>query len=305
MDNRVTLEHSISYRRSQRPDWVKSLKPILIKLTLTILILIISGAVIVPFVWTISASFKYERDVMAYPPQFLPDDPTLENYEYLLGLNPDRQPRVSLLRSYVNSFLVTIPGVAGPLLISILSAYAFSRLRFRGRDTLFLLYLGTMIVPLQALIVPRFMMANWLNIYNSHWALIIPYLAEAYAVFLLRQTFMSIPQDLIDAARIDGATHLGVIRHVMVPASSATIAALALLLFIWRWNDFTMPLIMLNRSELYTVPMALAALTEDRVRTQTAALMAGIVISTGPLILAFIIANRQFVRSMVHTGIKG
>jgi ABC-type glycerol-3-phosphate transport system permease component len=124
-------------------------------------------------------------------------------------------------------------------------------------------------------------------------------------VFLLRQSFMSIPQDLIDAARIDGASHFGVIRHVVVPASSATIAALGLLLFVWRWNDFTHPLIMLNRRELYTIPLALSALIQDRENAQTGGLLAGTILAILPLFIIFILANRQFIRSMVHTGLKG
>jgi multiple sugar transport system permease protein len=288
-----------------RPNWVRYLRENLLKLTLTILLIAFGMLIIFPFIWTISASFKFERDVLAYPPNLIPENPTLENYEYVLGLNPDRQPRVSLLKAYGNSLMVAIPGVIGPLALAITAAYAFSRLKFPGRDALFLLYLGTMVVPIQVLIIPRFMMANWLGIYNSHWALLIPYLAEAYAVFLLRQSFLSIPQDLIDAAKIDGAGHLSIIRHVIIPASGAIIASLALLLFVWRWNDYTMPLIMLNRPELYTLPMAIAALKEDETVSRTAAMTAGIVISTMPIILAFIAANKQFIRSMVHTGVKG
>ena len=288
-----------------RPRWVRHLRENLLKLTFTILLISFGLLIIFPFIWTVSASFKFERDVLAYPPSLIPDNPTLENYEYVLGLNPNRQPRVSLLRAYGNSLLVAIPGVIGPLMLAITAAYAFSRLKFPGREALFMLYLGTMVVPIQVLIIPRFMMANWLGIYNSHWALLIPYLAEAYAVFLLRQSFLSIPQDLIDAAKIDGAGHLKIIWHVIMPASGAVIASLALLLFVWRWNDYTMPLIMLNRPRLYTLPMAIAALKEDETVSRTAAMTAGIVISTMPIIIAFIAANKQFIRSMVHTGVKG
>jgi multiple sugar transport system permease protein len=299
------IELTLINNRKYRPGWIRHLREKILKLTLTILLTVFGLAIVFPFIWTISASFKYERDVLAYPPSLIPENPTLDNYEYVLGLIPDRQPRVSLLRAYRNSLLVSIPGVIGPLTLAITAAYAFSRLKFPGRDALFLLYLGTMVVPLQVLIIPRFMMANWLGIYNTHWALLIPYLVEVYAVFLLRQSFLSIPQDLIDAARIDGAGHLKIIRHVIIPASGAVIASLALLLFVWRWNDFTMPLIMLNRPQLYTLPMAIAALKEDETVARTAALTAGIVISTMPIIIAFIAANKKFIRSMVHTGVKG
>jgi multiple sugar transport system permease protein len=298
-----TLTNFTSARRSS--NTLNSIRPKIQKATLTAFAFIFGILMIVPFIWTISSSLKPERSIFEYPPTFLPAEPTLENYEIVLGVHENIQPQVSLRDAYINSILVTIPGVIGPLVTAILAAYAFARLSFPGRDTLFLVYLGTMIVPVQVLIVPQFMIANGLNIYNTHWALIIPYLSVAYAVFLLRQSFMSIPQDLIDAARIDGASHFGVIRHVVVPASSATIAALGLLLFVWRWNDFTHPLIMLNRRELYTIPLALSALIQDRENAQTGGLLAGTILAILPLFIIFILANRQFIRSMVHTGLKG
>lgn len=293
----------IAHRKKR--SWVRDIGGTLRKTFLSFFVIFFGVLMVIPFAWTISSSFKAEREIFAYPPQFFPTEVTLDNYNIVLGLNERVRPQVSLMTAYRNSILVTIPGVLGPLMTAILAAYAFARLQFPARDFLFFLYLVTMIVPVQVLIVPQFMLANAMGIYNTHWALIIPYLSVAYAVFLLRQAFMSIPQDLIDAAKIDGAGHLGVIRHVIIPASSATIAALALLLFVWRWNDFTHPLIMLNRRELYTIPLALSALIQDRENARTGGLLAGTILAIMPLFIVFVIANRQFVRSMVHTGVKG
>lgn len=296
----------VAFLESRKTDrWKRNLGQTLQRFTLTLFVMLFGVLTVIPFVWTISSSFKPEREIFAYPPQFLPRQITTDNYDIVLGRHERIRPQVSLLNAYKNSIIVTIPGVLGPLVTAILAAYAFARIQFPARDFLFLLYLVTMIVPVQVLIVPQFMLANAMGIYNTHWALIIPYLSVAYAVFLLRQSFLSIPQDLIDAARIDGASHLGVIRHVIVPSSGATIAALALLLFVWRWNDFTHPLVMLNRRELYTIPLALSALIQDRENAQTGGLLAGTILAIVPLFIVFVIANRQFVRSIVHTGVKG
>jgi multiple sugar transport system permease protein len=285
--------------------WARDIRPKLQKTTLTLLMLVFGLLMFTPFLWMASSSLKNENAIFDFPMQLFPEQPTLRAYETVLGLNDNRAMSVSITRAYLNSIAVVIPSVIGPLITGVLAAYAFSRLRFPGREALFALYLVTMIVPIQVLIVPRFMIANWLGIYNSLWALIIPNLSIAYATFLLRQSFMAIPQDLIDAARIDGANHLRVVWNVMVPSSSAILAALALLIFIWRWNDFTMPLIMINRAELYTLPLAIGELILDKYQAQWAGLMAGTLISTLPLFIIFAFTQRFFVRSLVHTGVKG
>jgi len=279
---------------------------ITMRIILTILMLIIGITTIVPFVWTLSSSFKLERDIFRFPIDWWPANPTITNYDRIFNYDPQTASRqTDFVRAYFNSIVVTIPGVIIPLTTGTLAAYAFARLRFPGRDKLFLLYLTTMIVPAQVLIVPRFLLADSAGIYNTLWALIIPYMTVAYGTFMLRQAFLAIPQDLIDAAKIDGCGHLGVIWNVIVPVSGSSLAALAMLLFIWRWNDYTMPLIMLNRRDLYTLPLALASYVEDPYMARWGQLLAATVLSTGPLLVIFIAANRFFVRSMVHTGVKG
>ena len=212
---------------------------------------------------------------------------------------------VPFWRAYLNSFFVTLPGVIGPLVTSTLAGYAFARLRFPGKKSIFLLYLGTMIIPEQVLMVPRFMIANWLGIYNTHWSLILPYLITAYGVFLIRQACQTIPQDLFDAAQIDGAGQMQRIWTVVVPSIGPQLSALALILFIWRWNDYGMPLIMINRSELFTVPLALAAFIESHSEVNYPAIMAATVLATIPLLILFVFINRYFVQSVISSGVKG
>ncbi len=273
----------------------------------TLFVLIVGILTLIPFIWTISTSFKRELDVFNFPIQWLPPVFTTQPYERVLGVGNliSASRSVPFWRAYLNSFFVTLPGVIGPLITSTLAGYAFARLRFPGKRALFLLYLGTMIIPEQVLMVPRFMIANWLGIYNTHWSLILPYLITAYGVFLIRQACLSIPQDLFDAAQIDGAGHMQRIWTVVVPSIGPQLSALALILFIWRWNDYAMPLIMINKSELFTVPLTLAAFIETHSEINYPAIMAATVLSTIPLMILFIFINRYFVQSVVSSGVKG
>lgn len=277
------------------------------RLLVTLFVLFVGIMTIVPFIWTISTSFKREVDVFTFPIQWIPSAATTQPYERVLGVGSliSASRSVPFWRAYLNSFFVTLPGVIGPLITSTLAGYAFARLRFPGKKVIFLMYLGTMIIPEQVLMVPRFMIANWLGIYNTHWALILPYLITAFGVFLIRQACLTIPQDLFDAAQIDGAGQLQRIWTVVIPSIGPQLSALALILFIWRWNDYGTPLIMINRSELFTVPLTLAAFIETHSEVNYPAIMAATVLSTIPLMILFIFINRYFVQSVVSSGVKG
>jgi multiple sugar transport system permease protein len=273
----------------------------------TLFVLVIGFFTIIPFIWTVSTSFKRELDVFNFPIEWIPPVFTTQPYERVLGVGSliSASRSVPFWRAYLNSLFVTLPGVLGPLLTSTLAGYAFARLRFPGKRAIFLLYLGTMIIPEQVLMVPRFMIANWLGIYNTHWSLILPYLITAYGVFMIRQACMTIPQDLFDAAQIDGAGQIQRILTVVIPSIGPQLSALALILFIWRWNDYGTPLIMINRSELFTVPLTLAAFIESHSEINYPAIMAATVLSTLPLMILFIFINKYFVQSVISSGVKG
>jgi multiple sugar transport system permease protein len=277
------------------------------RIIVTLLVAGIGFLTIVPFLWTISSSFKREADIFTFPVQWIPPVITTLPYERVLGVGSliSASRSVPFWRAYLNSIFVTLPGVLGPLVTSTLAGYAFARLRFPGKRLIFLLYLGTMIIPEQVLMVPRFMIANWLGIYNTHWSLILPYLITAYGVFLIRQACLTIPQDLFDAAQIDGAGQLQRIWTVVVPSIGPQLSALSLILFIWRWNDYGMPLIMINRSNLFTVPLTLAAFIESHSEVNYPAIMAATVLATIPLLILFVFVNRYFVQSVVSSGVKG
>lgn len=277
------------------------------RLLITGLVFVVGILTIVPFIWTISTSFKREVDVFSFPIQWIPPVFTTQPYERVLGVGSliSASRSVPFWKAYLNSITVTLPGVIGPLITSTFAGYAFARLRFPGKQAVFLLYLGTMIIPEQVLMVPRFMIANWMGIYNTHWALILPYMITAYGVFLIRQACLTIPQDLFDAAQIDGAGHLQRIFTVVVPSIGPQLSALSLILFIWRWNDYGTPLIMINRSEKFTVPLTLAAFIETHSEVNYPAIMAATVLATIPLMILFVFINKYFVQSVVSSGVKG
>ena len=279
----------------------------IIRLFFTIVVFIVGLLTVLPFVWTVSTSFKREADVFSFPIEWIPPAPTTQAYERVLGVGSFISASRSLpfWKAYLNSINVAVPGVISPLITSTLAGYAFARLRFPGKSVVFLLYLATMIIPEQVLIVPRFMIANWMGIYNTHWSLILPYFITAYGVFLIRQACLTIPQDLFDAAQIDGAGHLRRISAIVVPSIGPQLSALALILFIWRWNDYSLPLVMINRSENFTIPLALAAFIETHSEVNYPAMMAATVLSSVPLMILFIFINRYFVQSVVSSGVKG
>lgn len=280
-------------------------RAMILRVIVTILILSVGILMVVPFVWTLSTSFKLESEVFTFPIQWIPTVITTAAYERVFGGMISASRSVPFYRAYLNSFFVSIPGVLGPLVTSVAAGYAFARLEFPGKRVVFLMYLATMIVPEQVLLVPRFMIVNYLHIYNTHWALIIPYMITAYGVFLVRQACMSIPQDLFDAAQIDGAGHIGRIMNVVVPNIAPQLGALGMILFVWRWNDYAMPLVMLSRSELFTVPLALATFIETHSEVNYPAMMAATVLGTMPLLIAFVFANRFFVQSAISSAVKG
>ncbi|MEW6045972.1 MAG: carbohydrate ABC transporter permease, partial [Bacillota bacterium] len=207
-----------------------------------------------PILWSVSTSFKPNSMSIEYPIRWIPKPLTLENYITVLTTN--RSVKISL--ALVNSVYVAIVTVALVVITSALAAYAFARLKFRGRETLFWISISTMFIPPQIILVPRFLLVFRMGLLDNHLALILPSAASAFGVFYLRQFFLSIPHELEDAARIDGCNRFDVFWRIVVPLSKPGVATLALFTFLASWNDFMWPLIVLNSQEKMTVPVALA-----------------------------------------------
>lgn len=276
-------------RQALRPRW----------LALSLLFWLLALLFLVPFAWMILSSLKREIDVFRPPFRVWPDPLTWLNYATVwAGAHP-------LPRFFGNSLLVALARVAGELLTASLAAYAFARLRFRGRDALFLLYLSTLIMPFQMLLIPRFILFQQLGLTDTLWALILPGIFTAVGTFLLRQFFVSIPQEISDAARIDGANHFQIYWRVILPLARPALAALAILAFVWSWNDYETPLVMLSSEAHFTIPLGLTSFVDENGGFSASLIMTGAVSSILPVVAVFLIMQRQFVQALTHSGLKG
>jgi multiple sugar transport system permease protein len=258
-----------------------------------------AGAVVmlVPFAWMVSTSLKTPAAVFVYPPQWLPDPVVWKNYADVVHIMP-------FLRYLGNTVFVSGSVTLLQLVVSSLAAYAFARLRFPGRDRLFLAYLATLMVPGQVTLIPNFLIVKYLGWIDSYQALIIPQIFSAFGTFLLRQFFLTIPRELEDAARIDGASALAFFRKILLPLSGPALATLGVFTFTAQWNNFLWPLIVINDAEMRTLTVGLRALV-GQFTVQYQLLMAGTVISLVPMVVVFLLAQRAFVRGIALTGLGG
>ena len=253
-----------------------------------------------PFFWMLSTSIKIESQVYRFPIQWIPDAPNWGNYtEVLFNQKP------SFFVYYLNSIYTTIICVVGDLFTSSLAGYGFSKVRFRGRDQLFLLYLCGLMIPFQVIMVPRFMMFRMIGIYNTHWAIILPNLFTTIGVFMLRQAYLSVPYELNEAARIDGASEFRIFAQIVMPLTKPTMTALAILTFVWRWNDYEGPLIFITNPNLYTLPLGLTNFIEETGNTKYTLTMAASVCALLPVIIIFIAAQKQIIGGLTEGSVKG
>lgn len=221
---------------------------------------------------------------------------TLENYQ-------EAWQRGRFLLAFANSALVALAVAAFQIVTSALAGYALARLRFRGRQAILLIVLATLVIPFQILVIPIFLVLKWGHLINTYWALILPTAANGFGIFLMRQYFQTIPVELEEAAALDGATRLQILWRIILPLARPAIVTLSLFAFIGEWNDLFKPLIFTTRPELRTVQLALAEF-QEQFTSSWALLMAAVVIATVPVVVVFVLAQRQFIRGIAATGIK-
>jgi len=250
----------------------------------------------IPFIWMLSTAFKTPSQVFVIPPKWIPSPIITDNFKKLFSLMP-------FGRYYFNSIFVSVTGTFGRLLLAILTAYAFSWLEFPGRDKIFILYLATMMIPFHVRLVPMFLIMRALRWLDTYYVLIIPGLFSVYAAFLLRQFFLGIHRDLIDAATIDGCNSWTILWRIVVPLSTPAIGALGIFTFLDEWNSFMWPLIMTSSNKMRVIPVGLAFL-QDQYYTDYTILMAGAVLALVPVIIVFLAFQRYFVRGIVLSGLK-
>jgi multiple sugar transport system permease protein len=269
-----------------------------LKLLLSYLLLSGWAAItLLPFLWMLSSSLKDFGQIFRFPPDLVPDPIVWENYSRLVTNFP------FTLWVY-NSAIVSISVTIGHVLSCSLAAYAFARVPFRGRDRLFLLYLATMMIPFQVTLIPTYVLMKSLGLIDKLSALIIPgVLGGPFGTFLLRQFFMTIPGELEDAARMDGADYLTIYSQIIMPLAKPALATLAVFVFLQTWNDFLWPLVLINSSERKTLPVGIAGMV-GQFNTEWGLLMAGAALSVVPMLVIFIAAQRYFVQGITLTGLK-
>jgi multiple sugar transport system permease protein len=262
------------------------------------LLLIFGGLVmIVPFAWMISTSPKSGEYVLSMPPQWIPNPATLDSYRRIFDLYP-------IGRMLFNSILVAGLTTLGQLITCSMAAYAFARMKFRGHNLIFLLYLATLMVPFQVTITPLFILMRIFDWINTYQGLILPGVFSAFGTFLLRQAFLTIPTEYEEAAYMDGASPLTIFLRIILPLSKPALATLSVFAFMGSWNAFLWPLFIVREETLMTLPVGLATL-QGRWLTEWNLVMTGTVITVLPMLLLYLVAQKYLVQGYVMSGLKG
>ena len=280
--------------RGGRP---RQMRRVLVDLLVYILLLLGVASVILPFVYMLASSLQSTIQISALTPQFWPNPFVWSNYQQVWNDLP-------MGRYYFNSAVVSIIITAGQALTASMAAYAFARLRFRGRSTLFGLYLGTLVIPSQVTLIPNYLIVRDLHWHNSYMGLIAPFVVSVFSTFLLRQFFMTIPTELDDAARIDGATHWQIYWHIILPLARPALATVVILTFLASWNNFLWPLIVVDSPDLRTVPLSITAY-QGQFAIAWGPLMAAATLSLAPVLIVYIIMQKYVIEGIALSGQGG
>jgi multiple sugar transport system permease protein len=262
--------------------------------------LMLLGCVIVvaPFIWMLSSSVKDAADVISYPPVWIPNPIVWDNY-------PQSWTSLPMLQAYINSFKISGLDTIGGLFTCSLAAYAFARLRFPGRNILFIAMLSALMIPQEVNLIPQYIIFKQIGWIDTHWPLIVPpILQNPYGIFLLRQFFLSIPRELEEGARIDGANPWTIYSKIVLPLSVPAMVTLGIFIFLFNWNQFLAPLIYLNSTDNFTVPMMLNLFVADY-GAQWGVMMAACSLAMIPMIVVYAIGQRYFIEGIALSGLKG
>lgn len=252
---------------------------------------------LLPLLWMVSASLMATGEANSYPPHLLPHHPTVEHYATIFT-------RLSMGRYLLNSAIVAGTVTLVSLLVNSMAGYAFAKLRFRGRDRLFRVLMAGLVIPVQVAMLPLFLLLKELGLINTVWGVIVPTMASIFGIFLIRQYTLAIPDDLLDAARIDGAGEFRIYWSIVLPVIVPILATLAIWTFLTTWNDFMWPLIVLSDEAKYTLPVALANLAGEHVQ-DTELMMAGSVVTVLPVMLVFLFLQRYYITGIMVGSVKG
>lgn len=265
---------------------------------MAILVCLILGSVfmLLPFVWMVSTSFKFPQEVISFPPTLIPKVATLSNYKNVIS-------RVPLARMFRNSVFLSTSITLIQLFTSCLAGYVFGKFEFRGKEAIFIMILSSMMIPFQVVMIPTYLLMVAFKWVDSYKAIIIPGLFTSFGIFLMRQYMYNIPNDLIDAAKIDGCSDWGTFYRVVVPLSKPALAALGIFTFLGNWDAFLWPLIVINKESLFTLPLGIAMLS-NQWWTEYGMVMAGSTIAVIPVLLVFLLLQQRFIEGITLTGLK-
>lgn len=266
------------------------------KIFLYIFLALTSVVTLIPFIWMLSASFMSDGAASVFPPKFFPDEVVLSQYEALLT-------KLSILKNFFNSVFLSVVVTTISLFFNSMAGYAFAKYRFKGKNKLFNLLLINMIVPSQITMLPLFLMLKSVGLINTYFAIIVTGLANIFGIFLIRQHCLAIPDSLIEAAKMDGATDFQIYRKIILPLATPILVTLGLFTFIGTWNDFLWPLIALTDESMYTLPVALASLMLEHTRDPEL-MMAGSVITIIPVLIVFLFLQQYYIKGIMRGSVK-
>lgn len=252
---------------------------------------------LIPFAWMISASLKVETDVFQFPIRWIPEVPQWKNYLLVFE-------KVPFQTYFMNSLFITCTTLVIQLLTSALAAYAFSKLYFKERDTIFIIYLSTMMIPQQVIMIPQFIIMRNMGLVNNQWSLILLSAFMPFGVFMLRQFFQTIPNELSEAARIDGCNEFMIFSRIILPLIKPAVASLGIFSFVWSWNDFLYPLIYLSTDQKKTIQVGIRAFLAQYTQDY-ALLMAATCLSLLPVLIVYLSAQKFIIEGIATSGLKG
>jgi len=252
---------------------------------------------VIPFVWMVSTSFKGPGEIFVFPPRWIPRNPTFDNYINLFQ-------NMNFGRPFLNSVIVSLSTTFLSVLVATMAGYGFAKFHFKNKNLLFLFILGTIMVPGQITMIPVFLLLSQLNLLNTYLGLILPAIANAFNIFFMRQYIMGIPDELIEAAKMDGAHEGWIFFRIILPLARPAMAAITIFTFTGSWNNFLWPLILATDESMYTLPVAISVL-QGQYSGEIAMQMAGSVIVILPLIIVFLFTQQYFIKGITFTGMKG
>jgi multiple sugar transport system permease protein len=268
-----------------------------VRLALYALLILCAALTLFPYAWMVSSSFKENAEIFQAHIELIPANPILDNYVQAVE-------KYSVGRAILNSIVMAGAETLAVVITSVFTAYPFARLRFPGRDVLFLLILGTMMIPSQVTMIPAFMLIKWLGWIDSYQGLIVPRIMTPLGIFLMRQFLQTLPRELEEAARIDGCSRLQTLTRVLVPLCGPAVATLAIFTFTASWNEFFWPLIVVQSTEMWTIQLLIASMKQAEV-VDWGVVMAVVTMSVVPTVAIYVLLQRYFVKGIAMSGLKG